>query len=154
VFTVKIQIIPAVLVVLFAGLDSSQSTNRVTSAVLAQEPPTWVTKKYYVLENGNALYADCQIAEKNIQTDADGNIRTAVNGADLFAAGTCWGYIMAVVDSIPEGEGFAPGGKVQMTQHMDVVLAYLRDNPSQRHLPAYFLTRTALTNAFPAKPKR
>jgi hypothetical protein len=154
VLTVKIRIIQAVLVVVFLGLTGSQSTNRLTSAALAQEPPAWVTKEYHVLENGNQLYADCQIAEKNIETGTDGTIRTKVNGADLFSAGTCWGYIMAVVDSIPEGEGFAPAEKVQITQHMDVVLAYLRDNPSQRHLPAYFLTRTALTNAFPAKLKR
>jgi hypothetical protein len=61
---------------------------------------------------------------------------------------------MAVVDSIPEGEGFAPADKVQMTQYVDVVLTYLRDHPNQRHLPAYYLTRTALSNAFSAKPKR
>ena len=150
----KVRIIQAVIVVLFLGLTSSQSTTRMTSVTLGQEPPAWATKKYHVLENGNQLYADCQIAEKNIETGADGTIRTRVNGADLFSAGTCWGYIMAVVDSIAEGEGFAPNEHVNMTQHMDVVLAYLRDNPSQRHLPAYFLTRTALTNAFSAKPKR
>jgi hypothetical protein len=149
VLTVKVQIILAVLVALFASLIGYR-TNRRTSVGLAQQPPTWVTKRYCVLENGNELYADCQIAEKGIETAADGTMRVKVNGADLFSAGTCWGYIMAVVDSIPEGEGFAPDGQVSMTQHMDVVLAYLRDNPSQRHLPAYYLVRTALTNAFEA----
>lgn len=142
---VKVRTIQVILATLFLGLTGSQN---------AQEPPAWAIKKYYVLENGNDLYADCQNAEKSVQRGADGTIRTTVNGDDLFSAGTCWGYIMAVVDSIPEGEGFEPAEKVQMTQHLDVVFTYLRDNPSQRHLPAYFLTRTALSKAFPAKPSK
>jgi len=142
--------IQAAIVALFLGLTSPQSTNRMTSVVLAQETPTWVTKRYHVLEDGNDLYAQCQNAEKSIRTEEGDNIRVIASG-DLFSAGTCWGYIQAVVDSVPAGEGFEPDENVRLTQYMDVVLAYLRDNPSLRHHPAYFLTRTALSNAFPAK---
>jgi hypothetical protein len=57
------------------------------------------------------------------------------------------------VDSIPDGEGFEPDPDVKISQHVDVVLAYLRDHPEKRHLSAYYLTRSALTDAFPSKLK-
>ena len=120
---------------------------------LAQETPPWATKGYHVLVDGNQLYADCQVAEKTVRKTGK-DIETDSNaGNDLFAAGRCWGYIMGVVDSIPAGEGFEPDAEVKGSQYVDVVLAYLRDHPESRHQPAHFLTRYALTQAFPAKSK-
>jgi len=121
---------------------------------LAQETPPWATKAYHVLVDGNELYADCQDAEKNVKKTGKDIETKSSSGNDLFSAGRCWGYVTAVVDSIPAGEGFEPDPAVKGSQYVDVVLAYLRDHPESRHLPAHFLTRYAVTQAFPAKTKR
>jgi hypothetical protein len=122
---------------------------------LAQEKPPWAAKSYHVLVDGNRLYTDCQSAEKNVRmTEKDTTEVRADAGDDLFIAGLCWGYVAAVVDSIPVGEGFELDAKVKGSQYVDVVQAYLRDHPESRHLPAHYLVRSAITQAFPAKSKR
>jgi hypothetical protein len=122
--------------------------------VALAQVPSWVNKNYHVLTDGNTLYSYCQSTKKNV-TISGTNLQIPNSaGTDLFPAGMCWGYIEAIVDSIPTGEGFEPDPEVKGSQYVDVVFAYLRDHPEQRHLPAYFLTRYALTDAFPAKPKR
>jgi hypothetical protein len=152
----KRRILKAAVLLLFLGLAQSEGSSRTESRALAQDVPSWVTKSYHRLKDGNQLYSECQSAEKNLTILEDGTVRArniAASG-DLLFAGTCWGYIEAVVDSIPTDEGFEPESNVRFSQYVDVVLAYLRDNPNLRHLPAHFLTRTALSNAFPAKPKK
>jgi|SRR6266404_3970864 len=124
----------------------------VSCPALAQD---WMHKQYHSLEDGNRLYSQCQSAQENIKT-ADGDkvrLNKSTPSADLVDAGACWGYIEGVVDSIPAGEGFDPDENVRASQYVDVVLAYLRDNPKVRHVPAYVLVRTALSEAFPGKRK-
>ena len=75
---------------------------------LAQES-SWNTKAYHMLLDGNRLYTDCQSAEKNVRMAGEhAQVRTEAGSDDLFLAGLCWGYVTAVVDSIPVGEGFEP----------------------------------------------
>jgi hypothetical protein len=110
-------------------------------------------KSYHVLEDGNDLYAKCQNAEDNLKTEGDSTKIKASAGIELFYGGICWGYIESVVDSIPAGEGFEPDAKVRLNQYVDLVTAYLRDNPKLRHEPAYYLIRTAVSKAFPEKQR-
>jgi hypothetical protein len=123
------------------------------SAVLiysAQTIPIWKTKGYHSLLSGNELYSDCQEWERNTSVSADNRIMIKTgNASAILQAGECHGYIMGIVDSIPAGEGFNPAPDVLMNQYVDVVYKYLLDHPELRHLTAYELARTALTEAFP-----
>lgn len=123
------------------------------SISLGQE--SWTAKSYHILKDGNKLYSECQSYAKDVVVKEQGGdevmrVQTSA-GTDLYPAGACWGYITGIVDTIPAGEGFDPDADVRVSQYIDVVYAYLRDHPEQRHLAAYFLVRTALTDAFPAK---
>jgi hypothetical protein len=120
---------------------------------LAQESPSWATKRHHSSVDGNQLYSECQSAEENVRTTGDTlEFRTSGSGKELVPAGMCWGYVLGVMDSIPEGEGFDPDPGVRGSQYVDVVLAYLRNHPERRNLPAYGLIRHALADAFPSKP--
>jgi hypothetical protein len=121
-----------------------------TATLFAQTPLSWRSKEYHSLLDGNELYASCQEWERNVTVSA-GNQFMVKPGAKLLDAGTCFGYIVGIVDSIPAREGFDPGPDVRGSQCIDVVLKYLRDHPELRHLPAYALTREALTEAFPQR---
>jgi hypothetical protein len=120
----------------------------------AGQGSSWTTKNYHVLVDGNDLYSKCQMADKNVRLSGEFiETQSSASGSDLFLAGNCWGYITAVVDSIPEGEDFDPDTDVRLSQYVDVVLAYLRAHPESRHLPAHALVRYALAGAFPARAK-
>jgi hypothetical protein len=116
--------------------------------VLAQD---WTTKSYNSFVDGNDLYSACRSAQENIKFEGERMQLKSSEGSTVFSAGICWGYIEGVVDSIPAGEGFEPDENVRLSQCVDVVIAYLRDNPNQRHLGAYGLVRIALTKAFRTK---
>jgi hypothetical protein len=105
----------------------------------------WTKKKYHVLVDGNELFEMCGYVEKHVHISGD---RVDIDGVP---AATCWAYVEAVVDSIPGGEGFEPNEDVRLSQYVDTVFKYLKDHPESRHLPAYYLVRTALTEAFPGK---
>lgn len=124
----------------FAVLCMSQ----VAKATIQKSSPD--SKLILSYMDGNELYAECQEAEKNIEMK-DGKIY--FQGHDGFSAGNCWGYVTGVVDSIPITESFAPDQSVKLSQYVDVVRNYLRDNPAERNKPAYVLARKALENAFP-----
>src|SRR5215469_11085927 len=126
----------------------------VSAMLTLAQAPSWTAKNYHVLMDGNDLYSRCQLADKNVRISGGGvEAKDSAPVPDLFLAGTCWGYITGVVDSIPAGEGFEPASDVRLSQHVDIVFAYLHDHPEERHLPAYTLARTALSQAFPTKPK-
>jgi Rap1a immunity proteins len=115
----------------------------------AQTTSTWQSKRYHSLMDGNQLYAECQQWQKDVTTSADGRIIIAgKTERDLYDSGTCYGYILGVVDSIPADEGFDPDPNVLGSQYIDVVIAYLRNHPQSRNYSAYGLTREALTEAF------
>jgi hypothetical protein len=123
-------------------------------AASAQHGSSWTTKNYHVLEDGNWLYSDCQIADKDVRFSGENiELQTSASRSDSFFAGRCWGYITAIVDSIPAGEDFDPDENVRLSQQVDVVLAYLRAHPESRHQPAHALVRYALAEAFPARAK-
>jgi len=118
------------------------------NATATTQERSWYGHHYLSFMDGNKLYAECQEAEKNIETKEG---TTYYQGQNGFSAGDCWGYVTGALDSIPTGEGFAPDVDVKLSQYIDVVRNYLRDNPAERHKPAYYLARTALENAFPAR---
>ena len=147
-------------VIEFAPEDTMRATVAIafllsiSPAISIAQTPSWLTKNYHVLVDGNQLYSYCQSYETNVKVVEEGiEYRTAASQTDVLYAGQCWGYILAVVDSVPAGEGFDPDPDVKASQYMDVVFAYLRDHPESRHLPAYEITRTALSVAFPTRPK-
>jgi hypothetical protein len=115
---------------------------------MAQERPSWTTKKHHVLEDGNQLYSECQSLQQNTTIGEGVAVHRDVTREDVMDAGACWRYVKATVDSIPEAEGFEPGSDVRINQYIDVVVLYLRNNPASREQPAYYLVRTALTSAF------
>ena len=83
---------------------------------------------------GNDLYADCQ------------------KDADLWKRYRCMGYVTAISDmhdvyNISTTSCVPLGATVG--QLMDVVTAYLRDNPQKRHAPASQQVTLALSKAFP-----
>ena len=123
------------------------------TAVLLAAQESWQTKRHLVLVNGNELYSQCQSYERNVRM-TQGHVEFTGQAADLISAGQCWGYVFAVVDSIPEGEGFDPDSSVLGSQEIDVAIKYLQDHPELRPYGAYSLVRTALTQAFPARTKR
>jgi hypothetical protein len=115
----------------------------------------WTTKRYLVLEDGNQLYSQCQSAEESLKLEEETvSLKPTASRRDAFPAGVCWGYIRAVVDSIPAGEGFEPDENVRLSQYLDVVTAYLRNHPNERQHPAHHLVRIALTEAFPETKRR
>lgn len=102
------------------------------SPLFAQEPLNKVT----IFKTGNHLYAACE---------ADLNAP-----AGLIEFGNCMGYIQGSVDSYmtfraetKQSSCLAPG--VKGVQVRDMVIAYLRDNPGQRHLTASNLVVQAIT---------
>lgn len=115
--------------------------------------PAWANRKYYVLEDGNELYSECQSLSKTMRVGENQNLTTLPNAtrAEIMQAGACWGYVKAVVDSIPDNEDFHPDSDVRISQYVDIVVAYL---PSVRHYGAYVLVRTALSREFPAMPAK
>ena len=123
-----------------------------TAALLAAQE-SWQTKRRLVLVDGNELYSRCQSYERTVRV-TEGRVEFTGEGADLVSAGQCWGYVFAVIDSIPEGEGFDPNSSVLGSQEIDVAIKYLQDHPELRPYGAYSLVRTALTQAFPPRTKR
>lgn len=123
----------------------------VTAALLAAQE-SWQTKRHLVLVDGNELHSRCQSYERNVRV-TEGHVEFTGEAADLISAGQCWGYVFAVVDSIPEGEGFDPDSSVRGDQEIEVAIKYLQDHPEIRPYGAYSLVRTALTEAFPARTK-
>jgi len=107
----------------------------------------WTKKSYHAMMKGNELYEDCSDAEKHVQFSGERISLSTVSAAQ------CWAYVEAVVDAIPGGEGFEPDSDVRLSQYVDVVRGYLKEHPESRHFPAYYLSRTALTEAFPDKTK-
>ena len=131
------------LVILFAVAVSPVGSNG--------PQQTWETKDYHSMMDGNELYTICQKAEKTI-TVLGGEMDISLHSPkDAYATGKCLGYVAAVVDAIPLGEGFDPPTTVRLNQYMDVVLLYLHNNPDKRQEPAYYLVRVALSNAFPTR---
>jgi hypothetical protein len=116
----------------------------------------WTTKSHYVLEDGDELYAQCQSAAETVKLGEGENadMKPTASRTDILQTGVCWGYIKGVVDSIPAGEGFHPDANVRISQYVDIVTEYLRKNPNRRQQPAYFLARTAVTEAFPENSTR
>ena len=88
-------------------------------------------------ENGNNLYDFCQ--------DTDTNWKKPI----------CTGYITAISDMLEIGPPFismqACIPNITRQQLIDVVIAYLRDNPARRHYLASGEVTYALLQAFPCR---
>ena len=92
--------------------------------------------------SGNALSAGLLIQDAKNVTDA----QTAYN------TGYAMGYVLAAFET-SNGDLFCMPKEVTIRQTNDVVLAYLRDHPADRHLPAVFLVEHALQASFPCPAK-
>lgn len=82
--------------------------------------------------DGNSLYAYCRSG-----------------GVEL---GVCYGYVAGITHSL-QVEGLLCPGAATNEQAIDVVTAYLEQNPSLRHLSAEQLVAAALLEAFSCDPK-
>lgn len=73
---------------------------------------------------------------------------------NAFRLGICFGWLSGFVDRDRLAAGIetrriCQPAKSTNGQLMDVVLKYLRDHPSERHLPISILAYSALIEAFP-----
>ena len=107
----------------------------VAGLALAISQPVYAQNKLTIFKTGNDLFASC------------GNDLNAPTG--LIEFGSCTGYIQAAVDSYltyraetNQPSCLATG--VTGTQVRDLVTAYLRDNPSERHRTAAVLVIQAI----------
>ena len=93
----------------------------------------------------------------------DGNfLLSTCDRTDQAGAAYCIGYIVAVADSLAEGEpvptrdgtgvfrACVPVGATS-TQVKDVAVKWLRENPRERHLGAWSLVAAAIGQAFPCR---
>lgn len=87
-------------------------------------------------ETGNTLHAQC--ADRDIQVQCHAFILGA-----LYSATTVEELVGIKPVCVPSG--------VTNGQMVDIVLAYIRDNPTQRHLPGPQLILMARAAAFPCK---
>ena len=131
------------LIILFAVAVSPVASSR--------PQQSWATKDHHAMMDGNELYTICQKAQKTITVLGAEMDISLESPKDAYATGKCLGYVAAVVDSIPVGEGFEAPVNVRLNQFMDVVVLYLHNNPDKRQESAYYLVRVALTNAFPTR---
>lgn len=97
--------------------------------------------------NGNHLYADCTAANSKVATD------------QWLMAGTCMGYLIAVMDALSLGNsinGFKAciPSNADMNQIVDVVKNFIRDHPEKRHLMATALVAEAFSGAFPCRQRQ
>ncbi len=108
-------------------------------ALIAVQPPAEAAPTVSNLLTGNDLYATCSEM---------GGI-----GKGMVNFGMCYGYISGAIDtyaSVRSESGldpcFAPG--VTTKQLVDMVVAYLRDNPAERHSPANYSVAKAVKSLF------
>lgn len=83
-----------------------------------------------------------------------------VDGNNLFSAVSsgakrpyALGFVLGVNDALDLTLVCAPP-EVKVEQLLDVVSAYLRDNPAKRHMPAVDLVYLALVDVYPCPQKR
>jgi Rap1a immunity proteins len=84
-----------------------------------------------------------------------------LSGNDLERCGQfCSGYVLGfsaglmIADASAGGSGICMPMEVSSGQMLDVVRAYIRANPKDRHKPLEALVAIAYLNAWPCKPVR
>jgi hypothetical protein len=89
------------------------------------------------------------------------NAQRTLSGNDLERCGVfCTGYVLGlsaglmIADASPGGSGICMPMEVSSGQMLDVVRAYIRANPKDRHKPLEALVAIAFLNAWPCKPAR
>jgi Rap1a immunity proteins len=83
-------------------------------------------------------YSDNDLYEGLLIEDA----KDATNPQTAYNTGYAMGYVLAAFET-SNGDLFCMPKEVTIRQTNDVVLAYLRDHPAERHLPAVFLVEHA-----------
>ena len=100
-----------------------------------------VPAKAAISDNGNEFYSECRPA--------------FTESGKPMEFGICLGFLQGVLAR----EQFLSATKICVPsgatngQLMDVVLAYMRDNPKTRHLPPMLLILISLGEAYPCAPK-
>ena len=94
-----------------------------------------------VLESGNA------------QAQTTGNQLHRVCQSDGFTdKGFCKGYIVGVIDMLTDTyRTYCTPEGVTYEQSVDIVTAFVRTNPADRHLPAWILINVALARNYPCE---
>ena len=101
--------------------------------------------KAYAMQTGNDALAACTSVNDDQRT---GDIMLGVaclswiNGAVQASDPRDWSFPEKPVYCTPQSGG-------SNGQYKDVFVAYLRNNPAKRHLPAIFLFHQAMAGAFP-----
>jgi hypothetical protein len=90
-----------------------------------------IVPKTLIAITGNELYTLCSTGNRSLQ--------------DL-----CVGYLMGVIDTLPESTACPPEG-ITLTQVRDVVETFLRDHPEKREERATGLVAAAVQAAFPCR---
>lgn len=83
------------------------------------------------------------------------------DSANVYDQGTCTDYIMGVLEGLrnlgsisADAPKFCTGERVTYQQSIDVVKAYLRNNPQRRDITSAFLILAAMRDAFPCAPQQ
>ena len=119
-----------------------------TTAQIARLDP-YFAEKHVSLIKGARLYGWCKAAESvQASPESDNTLIFPVGAAGQNAA-WCYGYVSAIVDSMPLRKSyFAPDTKVRPTQYVGVVTLYLHDHPELWDKPAASLAHIAFRQKF------
>jgi hypothetical protein len=102
---------------------------------------------------GNDLLSDCEQLLKDVQLEGD-----HIHIGTKYESYRCWGYMNAIqqVEGVRESAGAKKSvlntcvpDNVKLTQLIRVVVSYGEQHPETLHLPAFFLTVSAMQKAFP-----
>ena len=105
--------------------------------------------------DGNALFEACGGSEEWAEAFCYGYI-FGVNDGGMYTALTAQqdskgSTIQETMGAVTDLLGYCTPNTVNSLQMTDVILAYLRDHPELRHLPAQILFTDAMTEAFPCE---
>jgi Rap1a immunity proteins len=105
--------------------------------------------------NGNLLLANCQVAERFLDTDQLQN-----DSSTGISVGRCMGLLHGVMNSMiilesalasPSARTCWPKEAVQVRQAVRIAVRYLKDNPQNLHHDETFLAILAYKSAFPCR---
>jgi Rap1a immunity proteins len=124
-----------------------------TTGQIARVDP-YFAEKHVSLIDGARLYGWCKATAELVQASPESD-KTLVFpvGRPGQDAAWCYGYVSAIVDSMPLEKGyFAPSPKVRLTQYVAVVTPYLHYHPQLWHQPAAGAVHIALRQEFSGAP--
>jgi hypothetical protein len=110
----------------------------------------YFAEKHVSLVDGARLYGWCRATPETVPPSPEsGDTLAFPLGQGGLDAALCYGYVGAIVDSMPLGDPyFMPDPTVRLSQYVAVVMPYLHDHPKLSDKPAARLVHIALHQKF------